>query len=134
MSAVSIRAALETALNAITPTLPIAWENVPFTPTTGITYQRATLLFAQPDNSTMGDNFYREQGFLQIDLCYPRDTGPLAANNRATLIRSTFKRGDSFIKSGIVTTIEATPEIRPAYIDGDFYIVPIRVRFFSNIS
>jgi len=134
MSAVAIRAALETALNAMTPALPIAWENVPYVPTTGAAYQRATLLFAQPDNATMGDDFYREQGFFQIDLCYPRDTGPLAANSRATLIRTAFARGSSFTKSGIVTTVSNTPEIRPAFIDGDFYIVPIRVRFFSNIN
>ena len=55
MSIVSIRAALETALNAITPAIATAWENDAFTPPDLETpYQAAFLLLAQPENTEIG--------------------------------------------------------------------------------
>ena len=129
MSIVSIRAALETALNSITPSIPCAWQNVPFTPVTGTPYQRATLLLAEPDNREFGASF-QEQGFLQVDLCYPQSVGSNAVEARAELLRTTFKRG-TMIGS---LCIDATPEIKPAYNDGDRYVVPVRIRFHIYIS
>jgi hypothetical protein len=129
MSIVSIRAALETALNSITPSIPCAWQNVPFTPVTGTPYQRATLLLAEPDNREFGASF-QEQGFLQVDLCYPQSVGSNAVEARAELLRTTFKRGTT-IGSLMIT---ATPEIKPAYNDGDRYVVPVRIRFNTYIS
>ena len=129
MSIVSIRAALETALNSITPSIPCAWQNVPFTPVTGTPYQRATLLLAEPDNREFGASF-QEQGFLQVDLCYPQSVGSNAVEARAELLRTTFKRGTTIGS----LCIDATPEIKPAYNDGDRYVVPVRIRFNTYIS
>jgi len=42
MSVVSIRAALETALAAITPAMSTAYENAPFTPVNGTLTRSAT--------------------------------------------------------------------------------------------
>ena len=50
MSITAIRATLESALDGMTPALATAWENMPFTPITGIPYQRAYLMDADPDN------------------------------------------------------------------------------------
>jgi hypothetical protein len=129
MSIVAIRATLEGALNSMTPALSTAWQNVPFTPISGTPYQRATLLFATPDNREVGGNF-QELGFLQVDLFYPQSVGPKAAESRADLIRSAFKCGASF--GGVQVT--ATPEIKPAYNDGDRFVIPIRVRFNTYVS
>lgn len=129
MSIVAIRATLEGALNSMTPALSTAWQNVPFTPISGTPYQRATLLFATPDNQEFGASF-QEQGFLQIDLFYPQSAGSKAAESRAELIRSIFKRGASFSSIRII----ATPEIKPAYNDGDRFVIPVRVRFNTYVS
>lgn len=133
MSAVAIRAALETALSAISPAMATAWENLPFTPTDGTPYQRVYLLLGDPDNPEMG-TFTQDRGFLQISLAYPLGAGPGAAMARAELIRSAFKRGTTLTASGITTTIEKTPEISPALIEDDRYVVPVRVRFFANYT
>lgn len=130
MSISTIRATLESALNGMNPALATAWQNVPFTPVTGIAYQRATLLLAEPDNQEMGASF-QEQGFLQVDLFYPQSVGSSAVEARAELLRTTFKRGTS-LNNGIL--ISATPEIKPAYNDGDRYVLPIRIRFHTYIS
>lgn len=131
MSLLAVRNALETALNAMSPALATAWENSPYTPVNGTPYQRVYLLAAEPDNPEMGGHV-TERGFLQISLCYPLDAGPNAAMTRAELIRTTFPRGAAFTASGITTQIERTPEIAPAQIEDDRYVVPVRVRFFAH--
>ena len=140
MSALLIRAALEVALAAMTPSLATAYENQNFTPVLGTPYQQVTLLLAEPDNSIIGrEGTYRQDGFLQIDLKYPLDGTPGAtggvspATTRAELIRSIFYRGASFTASGVTVNIERTPEIMPARVEEDRWVVPARVRFYAFI-
>lgn len=133
MSVIKIRAALEVAINSMSPSLSTAWENVPFTPIAGTAYQRAYLLFSDPNNQEYGSN-YQEIGILQIDLNYPLMTGPSASDTRIELIRATFKRGNSFTNSGVIVTINRTPSVHPAYVAGDRYIRPVKIRFYANIG
>jgi hypothetical protein len=129
---VAVRAALEIALAAMSPNLASAWENTPYVPVAGTPYQRVFLLAAPPENLEIGP-IYIEQGILQVSLAYPLDGGPQAAAARAELIRSTFKRGASFTASGVTVNIERTPEIAPAQIEQDRYVLPVKVRFFAHI-
>lgn len=130
MSISAIRSTLESALDGMTPAIQTAWQNVPFTPVTGTPYQRASLLLAEPDNEEKGASF-QEQGFLQVDLCYPQSVGANTAEARAELLRTTFKRGTS-LANGIL--ISHTPEVKPAYNDGDRFVIPVRIRFHTYIS
>lgn len=134
MSAVSIRAALEVALAAMSPALATQWENTPYSPADGTAYQRVYLLLAQPASLEMAQRIHREQGFMQVSLCYPLGAGPSAAATRAELIRSTFYAGRSFSSGGNTVTVDGTPEIAPAAIEDDRYIVPVRVRFYSHVT
>lgn len=131
MSAVLIRAALETALAAMSPSLATAYENTPYAPVVGTPYQRVWLLMAEPVNPEMGRTT-RDHGFLQVDLAYPLGAGPAAAATRAELIRDTFYRGRALTASGFTVMVEKTPEIAPAVIETDRYVVRIRIRFFAN--
>ena len=130
MSISSIRSALESELNGMSPPIQTAWQNVPFTPVVGTPYQRASLLFAEPYNQEKGAGF-QEQGFLQVDLCYPQSVGANTAEARAELLRTTFKRGTS-LANGIL--ISHTPEVKPAYNDGDRFVIPVRIRFHTYIQ
>jgi hypothetical protein len=132
MSAVAIRAALETALNGMSPALSTAFENVAFTPVAGTAYQQVNVLFAEPDNLEFGSH-YREIGYMQVKLMYPLQVGTATVAARAELIRTTFRRGASFTSGGVTVTIEKTPEIGNAQVEGDRYAMPVRVRFFANI-
>ena len=133
MSVLNIRRALEGALNAITPTLSTAWQNDSFTPVTGSPWQMADILYAEPDNVEFGDMF-RQDGFLQVSLFYPLKTGAAAAETRAELIRTTFKRGNSYTNGGIDVIIDKTPEITPGRRDDDWWHVNVRIRFFAHIT
>lgn len=133
MSLPAIRTALETALDAMSPALATAWQNVPYAPTNGTAYQRAFLLPAPPDNPERG-TFTRDQGIFQISLAYPLDTGPGAAEARAELVRDTFYRGASFTSGGVTVNIERTPEIAQPIIEPDRYVVPVRVRYYAHYT
>lgn len=132
MSAVKVKAALETALNGMSPAISTAWENVPFSPINGVAYQQAFLQLNPTENPEFS-NGYRESGILQVNLRYPINTGAAAALTRAELIRSTFKRGYSFSSGGVTVTIDKTPSIGSGAIVEDRYFLPVRVNFYANV-
>lgn len=133
MSIVSVRAALEIKLSAMTPVLQTVWENAPYAPVAGTPYQAAYLLPATPENPTMGDDFYREQGIFQVSLFYPLLTGPKAAADRAQLIRTAFKRGTSMTSGSVTVTITRTPEVSQGRVDGDRWHVPVKIQWHAGI-
>lgn len=138
MSIVLIRQALETALDALDPPLPTAWENgdlddgeggaqVPAGP-----YQSVWLLLANPVNSENSAS-HMEHGFLQVNLRYPTGDGTADAGGRAELIRAHFRRGTTFTRGGIAVTVDGTPAVAQAMQDNKRYVVPIRIPFFSHV-
>lgn len=133
MSLIAIRAALETALNGMSPALDTAYENAAYTPTPGTPYQAVSLLLAQPIDNEVGRP-HVEHGFLQVTLRYPLNAGPADAAARANLIRSTFYRGASFTSGGVTVTVNLTPEILPANTESDRYVVPVRIPFQAPIA
>lgn len=133
MSVIAIKTALEVAVAAITPSIATAWENADFQPTVGTEYQQVHVLFGEPGNIEFGPLF-RQVGVMQISLFYPLKTGTLAAQTRAELIRSTFKRGNSYSNSGITVTINKTPNIKAGTRDDDRWMIPIDIEFFAHIE
>jgi hypothetical protein len=134
MSRSEVRAALELGLSAIAPALATSWENRAFTvPAPSVPYQRATVLFAAPDNPEIGGG-YLERGFMQVDHCYPLGAGPGDAEARAELTRAAFPRGASFTSGGVTVLIIRTPEIAPGRPEPDRYVVPVKVRFEAFIG
>lgn len=133
MTVLAVKAALELALTALSPTLPTAWENVHFTPVAGEAYQRVHLLLADPENMEMSQRWHREYGFIQVTLCYPLGEGAADALRRAEMIRSTFYAGAEFAASGTTVRVEKTPEIGPASTEPDCFVIPVRIRIYAHI-
>ena len=134
MSQPTIRKALETALNAISPSLLTAWENVAFIPPDpSQPYQQVFVLFGQPEDAELGNANHTERGIFQINLLYPVQAGDAAARARAELIKTTFARANSFLNSGISTIIERTPEASGGTVDGDRWLVSVKCRFFAFV-
>lgn len=133
MSIIRVRQALEIGLFAINPAIDTAYDNFPYTPTTGTPYQRVTLVPSMPDNTTFGDDHYQERGLMFVELHYPINNGSSTAATRAELIRATFKRGASFTNNGLTVRIEKTPEIGQGTVQGAFWVLPVRVRFFAEV-
>ena len=133
MSITAVRAALQTKLNGMAA-LATAWEGVGYTPVTGTPYQSVFVLPAEPENPTFGDDFYREQGIFQVSLFYPIGAGTAAAETRAELIRTTFKRGTSMTSGTVTVIVNKTPEISPGRVDGDRWHIPVKIQWFAGIN
>jgi hypothetical protein len=127
-----MRAAIEAAISGMSPSLSTAWQNVAFTPANGTAYQRVEWMFARPTNNEFGAN-YRQDAICQVTLCYPAGLGPAAIETRAELLKTTFKRGLSFTSGGVTVVSSDTPEMMPAYIDGDRFCIPVRIRVYAHL-
>lgn len=111
-----------------------AWENFPFSiKAPRVPYQKVHLLPGRPENFTLGDSHVREVGILQVTLMFPAQLGSGDAVARAELIRTTFPRGATFENGGIVVQIERTPEIMPAYVNDENYMLPVRIYYYADI-
>lgn len=138
MSELAVVKALEVALNAIAPSLPTAWANANFVVPTGaggspLPYQQAWFMPARPENPSMGDEHYRQRGYLQISLRYPLNEGAGPARERARVLRAYFRRGLSLTADGVTTTVEETPEIGSGSNEGDRFVINVFVRFYADI-
>ena len=132
MSTILVKKAIRDAVADITPILPIAWENVEYTPTMGNPYQKVHVFFISPDNRGYGSGPYMEEGFFQISLYYPKQIGTELIDARADLIRATFKRGSHLISGTQDVVVNKTPTISSGKVDEDWYMIPVTVYFFSN--
>lgn len=113
MSALSIRRALEAALDGMSPSLATAWQDAPYEPTPGTAWQRVDILHANPRPLEMSGKWHEEPGFMQVSLFYPQDAGSATIEARAELIRDTFKHGNEFTASGVTVKVSNTPSINP---------------------
>jgi len=133
---VDVGSTLEAALAAMPQVIAIASENTAYTPTAGVPYCEANLLLAQPSDLELGSQgAYREQGVFLVRLNYPLQVGKGQSLAFAALLRAYFKRGTTFAGSnGVQVTIDKTAEIAPGSVDGDRWVTPVRIRFYSNVT
>jgi hypothetical protein len=131
---VNIRAALETALNGMSPSIATSFENAAFIlPIYPAPYQIVNILFARPDNREYGAR-HEELGYMQVKLMYRLQVGTADVAARAELLRSTFKRGNTFTSGGITVMVTETPSIGAGIVEGDRYAVAVKIPFHSNIG
>jgi hypothetical protein len=134
MSQISIRSALETQLATLTPKVSTQFENVAFTPVTGIPYQSAYLMMNTPDDPVIfSPGMYRERGIFQVTLRYPLGNGTIAVMTQAEKIRAVFKRGTVLMKDNRRIVCDKTPDIRVLPNEVDRFVVVVRVFFTADI-
>jgi hypothetical protein len=134
MSHPAIRAALETAIATITPAISTEYENTDFDPpSSAIPYQSVEIKPLPANNAVYGDT-YREEGFMQVWLRYPRNVGTADVNARAMLVRDKFARGTSWSSGGVTTRILRTPSINEGFSDGSRWVVMVSIRYFADIN
>lgn len=133
MSSLDIRAALEGALAVASP-LPTAWENFPFSAPLNEPYQRATLMPARPMMLDANWNLHREQGFLQVNLCYPLEGGSSPAQARAVALQEAFFAGRSILAGSNIVVIDGTPYVAPGLVEDTLYTIPVRIFYYANIK
>jgi hypothetical protein len=118
-----IRAAFESRLNtwanARTPKLPIAFEDVSFTPPTGGgTYLQAYLLPANVDSTDLEGVHRLYQGVFQINVVTAAGSGRGAASAIADELSALFSNNLMIMQSGLPVFV-MTPLSTAAAIAGD---------------
>lgn len=108
METASIYSALKTKLLLVAgfTSSNTAWENSPFTPTAGQSWQKVSLLPAEPFAAGVGSNASnRETGIFQVDIFKPVTTGDAPARTLAKAVTDAFKRGTDLTYSTTTITI-----------------------------
>ena len=135
MSQKNIRLAFEKKLIAMPSGLgasKTAFENVTFTPSVGTAYQRSVLAPITPENPTLGDGYFREVGFYQVVLSYPKGEGVGKISAMAELVQDYFKRGTTLVEGSDKIIVDRTPQISPVYINDNRAEITIRIRYYSE--
>jgi hypothetical protein len=134
MTQAIIREAFETRLktwaDARTPALPYAWENVPFTPTAGARYVRATLLPAPTLSATLDRGHRNYRGIFQVSFHMPVGIGAGAFESLLASLDSTFAA--SFTQDGVLVYLTKPFSAAPAIQDKDRYVVPVSCEYAAH--
>ena len=125
----SIRAAFVTKLQTFTGLPSVAWENVPFTPTAGVTYIAPFLLPGEPFQAEIGTaGINRHSGVYQISIFAPAGGGMAAINTLAGSLCDHFKRGTALSYGGVTVTVQKAYQ-SPMQQETDRVHIPITIQF-----
>ena len=131
MTIATIRAALESRLNGISPALPTAWENVEYTPTTGTAWQRVNLLINDPVDYAVTSDVVEQRGFLQVTLFYPRGAGTATATARADAVATRFAPVQTLTSGATNVEILKTASIGGGTIVEEWFVIPVSIPWRS---
>ena len=123
------RLAFEEAINAINPTIATAYENVSFTPTSGVPYQELYDIPASNNHLFIDNSEFEGLGIFQITLKYPSGQGMKTVSNRAELYVSSFPCGRKLTKNGDTITVLQTPKVNNLGIEGDRVVVAVSINY-----
>lgn len=125
------RLAFEEAINAISPTIATAYENVSFTPSSGVPYQELYDIPASNDHLFTNSAEFEGLGIFQITLKYPSGKGTKDVSNRAELYVNSFPVGTVLTKGTTKVHIIQTPKVNILGVDGDRYVVAVSINYKS---
>jgi len=125
----AIRSAFVTRLQSF-PALPsVAWENIAFTPLTGVPYLRPALLPGEPTQAEIGTaGANRHTGIYQISIYAPTGAGLAAINALRDGLIDHFKRGTTLAYSGLTIRVEKA-FTGPTMQETDWLHIPISIRY-----
>lgn len=133
MSQKTIRAALESRLktwaDAQVPAIPVAWQNVSYTPASGTRYIRAYLLPAETFDGAITGDYKLYAGIFQLSIYSPDGTGTGAAETIAELLIALFAQNTAIVKLGLTIFIDRTPSMAPSMNDDGWHVLPVSIRY-----
>lgn len=113
--------------------LPIAYENVSFTPTPNQKYLILQFLQRGTDDPVIGDTYYRELTEVQIFVCDKLNIGTTSAIETAEQIRALFPKGLTLTQDGFNIHIFSTPQIKGSTKTSDRLVVPILIDLNTEV-
>jgi len=129
-----ISSALDSRLNTLAGTTPIAWENTVYVPVKDTLFLRPTNLPAETLQAGLGVSGIDEYiGIYQIDIFAPSGTGRGEAESKADAVADHFKRGTDLSNNG--KTIRLGNVSRNAGIKSDDrFIISISINYMAHVT
>ena len=131
-SLIKSKRACEKHLSTLTPTLPIAYEGVVFTPPNGM-YESCQFVIQSPDDPVFGAGYFRERFDFQVFVIGPYNKGTTDALERAELIRDHFHKGLTLTEEDVTLHFLRTPKIAGSVISEGRIIIPILISVMSEV-
>jgi len=135
MSNKIIRAALESRLKtwaqAQSPPIPIAYQNVAFTPPNQARYLRAFLLPAETRSDLPGTS-RNYMGIFQISICIPDGSGSGAAETILADLEALFPVALTIESAGTKIFITRPVSASPAMNEPGWFVLPTSIRYRAD--
>lgn len=127
-----IRSALESQLSSVTDVPSgIAYENVPFSPQTNVSYLEVMYIPVTRRPIVRGLNpQQRYDGIFTINCYAPEGEGPAAADTMAKNVMETFEATTKLTHNATTVNIDYV-ERSQGFIDSPFYMVPVTVAWYA---
>jgi hypothetical protein len=132
MAIIEIKRAAERKLQALTPSIPTAWESVSFEPPVGL-YQRVQFTIQIPDDPVLGTGFHRERLQMQVFVIGASNKGTSEVITRAELIREHFKKGLVLQEGNIKIHILRTPQVAGTTIASERIVCPVIIQLVAEV-
>ena len=125
-----IRACLDTHLSGTVGLPAVAYQNVPYEPTTGTTFVKVDMVPTSRRPAVRGLNpQQRYDGLYSILICTPENLGPGAGYDIADLLLDRFNATTDISLSGLTISIDYS-EVRTSFLDSPFYCTPVTIAWF----
>ena len=126
-----IRSILEVQLANISNVPQIAYENVPYVPTTGTSYIKVDYLPTSRRPAVRGLNpQQRCDGIFAINCYAPEGNGPSAAETIAENVMTAFEATSSFTTNNVTVSIDYA-EADQALVDSPWFLVPVNIGWYA---
>lgn len=129
---IDTKRAVERYLSQMTPSIPIAYEGVNFTPPANQMYLITQLVINQPDDPTVGDRYYRERITFQVFVCDLLNKGTSDALAKAEAIRERFDKGLTLTENSMRIHVTRTPQISGAIVTNSRLVVPVNIELWTE--
>jgi len=132
MAIIEIKRAAERKLNALTPSVPTAWESVSFEPPVGL-YQRVQFTIQSPDDPVLGTGFHRERISMQVFVVGAANKGTSEVITRAELIRTHFAKGLVLQEGNIKIHVLRTPQVAGTTVASERVVCPVIIELVAEV-
>ena len=140
MAATTIEGRIPEALLAhmaalvLTPSLPVAYPDIAFTPPANAPYIRVYFIPNGTERLFIGNGEENlHQGILQVTVVFPAGQGAIKPNDVAGAIANHFGEGTQLPITGGVIRIDKRPSIEPTMQETDIIQIPVSINWIAFI-
>lgn len=125
-----IRACLDNHLAGASGLPVIAYQNVPYEPTTGTSFIKVNMIPTSRRPAVRGLNpQQRYDGLYSILICTPENMGPGAGYDIADLLLDRFNATTDISFNGLIISVDYS-EVRTSFLDSPFYCTPVTIAWY----